>query len=365
MDLHVLLPAVFIALFGVAIGSFLNVVIHRTPIGLSVVYPGSRCTKCGVGIRPFDNIPLLSYALLGGRCRHCREPISLVYPAAEFLTAVMATALYFKYGLTWITLLFFLFACIIIVLIFIDYQHQLLPNIITYPLFLFALAAAAARAVWGEETSSILGFFLIIPAEESTFSPSRAAFIGALLLAMAGPGFRFIDWLDGVLFDRYFEPVPEEIETDALEAEREQSLERKNRRFLYAVILAGFLLAAAWVAAIQGLSGRFPQLSEDAYNGLLFAAWGAFLGGGTVWQLRALYFLFRRAEGMGLGDVKMMTGIGAFLGWQGAFGVLLIGSILGAVAGVYLAFRSQDGLKTALPFGVCLGLAALVILLTR
>jgi leader peptidase (prepilin peptidase)/N-methyltransferase len=365
MDLHVFIPAVFVALFGLAIGSFLNVVIHRAPIGLSIVSPRSRCAHCGVGIRPLDNIPLVSYALLGGRCRHCRARISLVYPIVELLAAVMAVALFFKYGQTWETALLFLFSCIVIVLIFIDYQHQLLPNIVTYPLFLFALAAAAVRAVWGEETTSAFGLFLIIPALETEFSAVRAALIGGALLALAAPGLRFIDWLDVILFERYFEWESTDVEPDAAAAEQEQAIERRNRRILYLVILTGFLLAAAWVVAIQGLSGRFPQMSEDAYSGLLFAAWGALLGGGTIWQLRALYFLLRRTEGMGLGDVKMMTGVGAFLGWQGAFGVLLIGSILGAVAGAYLAFRSQDGLKTALPFGVCLGVAALVILLMR
>jgi leader peptidase (prepilin peptidase)/N-methyltransferase len=103
---------------------------------------------------------------------------------------------------------------------------------------------------------------------------------------------------------------------------------------------------------------------ENAYGGLLRACAGALFGGGLIWLIRAVYFFLRGFEGMGLGDVKMLSVVGAFLGWIGVLSVLLLGSILGTVAGLILIYRSKKGLKTALPFGVCLGIASLVVMLT-
>ena len=91
---------------------------------------------------------------------------------------------------------------------------------------------------------------------------------------------------------------------------------------------------------------------------------GALVGSLPIWWLRAVWFYVRGAEGMGLGDVKLMAVIGAFLGWQGAFSVMLLGSIAGSIIGAILMWRSKEGLKTALPFGVCLGAAALIAMLT-
>jgi prepilin signal peptidase PulO-like enzyme (type II secretory pathway) len=359
MDMVQVIYSIFAALFGLAAGSFLNVVIHRIPIGQSVVIPGSHCPQCGAGVRAIDNIPLLSYALLGGRCRTCRTRISPVYPLVELLTAALFVWLLIKAGPTLAAMLQMLFACALLALIFIDVRHHLLPNVITYPAFLFAMAAAPALAVWSVETGGSFEFSIIFPALQTEFSASRAALIGAVLIALAAPGLRLLDWLDGILFNRYFEE--EEIESE--EFEREMAAERKTNRMILATMIVGFLLATAWAVTMLLASKQQPQLCSEAYNALLRAGWGALLGGGVIWWMRTLYFFIRGMEGMGLGDVKMMCGIGAFLGWQGAFSVLLIGSILGVVVGVILAFRSQKGLKTALPFGVCLGIAALVVML--
>src|SRR5262249_36996164 len=160
-----------------AIGSFLNVVIYRIPAGKSIVFPASHCTQCGARVHPIDNIPLLSFVLLGGRCRNCRERISLAYPLVELLTALVFVALTIKYGPTWETAILCIFASAIIALIFIDAKHQLLPNVITYPLFVFALAAAAARAGWGEQDSNSFHFLVIIPSLQTEFSSGRAAFV--------------------------------------------------------------------------------------------------------------------------------------------------------------------------------------------
>jgi leader peptidase (prepilin peptidase)/N-methyltransferase len=366
MSVPIVIYSIFASLFGLAVGSFLNVVIHRVPDGASVVAPASRCPHCGRGVRPLDNIPLLSFVLLGGRCRDCKGRISFVYPAVELLTALVFVLLVVKHGPGWEAGLHIVFACAIIALIFIDLRHQLLPNVITYPLFPFAIVAVMLLAAWARTTGPVYEFSILLTPEAPGFSPHRAAIIGGTLLLLAAIGFRIFDWLDGILFGKYFEGEEFDEESDDPEIrailEREQALHRNSNRVIAASMTAGLLLAAAWVVLV--FSGSATSV-EPAYDGLLRASWGALVGGGTIWGLRTVYFFLRGMEGMGLGDVKLMCGIGAFLGGPGAFGVLLIGSIFGAVAGSVLAYRGQDGLKTALPFGVCLGLAALIVLLMR
>lgn len=121
-------------LFGLAIGSFLNVVIHRLPRDESIVLPPSHCPGCGAHIKPYDNIPVFSYVLLRGRCRNCRTAISLIYPVVELLVACLYLAFFLLRG--GITLEFFVdavFVSLVVPLVFIDFEHMLLPNAITYP----------------------------------------------------------------------------------------------------------------------------------------------------------------------------------------------------------------------------------------
>ncbi|MDD5100811.1 MAG: prepilin peptidase, partial [Syntrophales bacterium] len=125
-------------LAGAAVGSFLNVCIARIPEGLSIVSPPSRCPRCGHPIRFFDNVPLLSFLLLGGKCRDCRGRISFRYPLVELLTAVMAGLLFQKYGLTPAFPAAFVFVCTLIVISFIDLDRQIIPHVLSLsgiPLF--------------------------------------------------------------------------------------------------------------------------------------------------------------------------------------------------------------------------------------
>jgi leader peptidase (prepilin peptidase)/N-methyltransferase len=121
------------AVFGAAIGSFLNVCIVRIPEGKSIIFPPSHCLQCGQPIRFYDNIPIVSYIFLKGKCRSCRQKISLRYPLVEFLTAFMAVILLWKFGVSVKYLFSFLFVCVLIVIAFIDLDHQIIPDIITLP----------------------------------------------------------------------------------------------------------------------------------------------------------------------------------------------------------------------------------------
>jgi leader peptidase (prepilin peptidase) / N-methyltransferase len=131
-----------VVFLGLAIGSFLNVVVHRLPRGESLVSPGSRCPSCGTALGAFDNIPVISYAVLLGRCRRCRTPISPRYPLVELATAALFVAHYFVFGWTPLLAVRLLFASAMVALFFIDLEHRLLPDLITLPGIVVGLGAS-------------------------------------------------------------------------------------------------------------------------------------------------------------------------------------------------------------------------------
>ncbi len=128
---------------GAALGSFLNVCIRRVPSGESVVYPGSHCPQCGTPITSRDNIPLISYLLLRGQCRSCRAHISLRYPAVEALTGIALVLLLYRFGLTGRFGVSAAFLAALIVISFIDFDHQIIPDAISLPGIVVGLALAA------------------------------------------------------------------------------------------------------------------------------------------------------------------------------------------------------------------------------
>ncbi|HEX8708757.1 MAG TPA: prepilin peptidase [Pyrinomonadaceae bacterium] len=269
------LIGVFVAAFGAIIGSFLNVVIHRLPRGESIVFPNSRCPSCQALIRPFDNIPIISYLFLRGRCRNCRAPISARYPAVEALTALLFAALFlcdlYLRGQGWAVILFDLvFVSALLALVFIDAEHMLLPNAITYPGIVFA---AVAR--------------LLLP-----YLAGEVAFDDLSQLA----GGAFTNWP------------------------------------LWAVSLFGAVL-------------------------------GALAGGGSLWLMGWLWERLRGVEAMGLGDVKMMFMVGAYLGWRLTIVAIFLGVLSGSVAGIALMLRrGQKDMQMLLPFGIFLGIGSLISL---
>jgi leader peptidase (prepilin peptidase) / N-methyltransferase len=258
------------AAFGAIIGSFLNVVIHRVPREQSIVFPNSRCPACGAAIHPLDNIPVVSYLILWGRCRSCRASISPRYPAVEALTALLYAAVFWRDGLTAGLGFDLVFVTAITALIFIDAEHMILPNAITYPGIAFSLIAR-----------------LTVP------------------YLTAGP---FFDDLPGLTHS----PLGDWP--------------------LWAVSLAG-------------------------------AAMGALTGGGSLWLMGWTWERLRGVEAMGLGDVKMMFMVGAYLGWRFTVLTLFLAVLSGSLTGISLMLRDRRrDMQMQLPFGVFLGVGSMAAL---
>jgi leader peptidase (prepilin peptidase)/N-methyltransferase len=125
--------AILVFVLGLAIGSFLNVCIYRLPLKKSILFPPSFCPRCGKRIKFYDNIPLLSYILLRGRCRHCQQRISLIYPAVELLNGLLFLLLFFRYGPSWDFAAKAILFSSLVVIFFIDLKYQIIPDAITLP----------------------------------------------------------------------------------------------------------------------------------------------------------------------------------------------------------------------------------------
>jgi len=253
----------FYFLLGLVVGSFLNVCIYRLPRHESIVFPGSHCPECGHAVRPYDNIPVLSYLWLLGKCRNCGKPIPLRYPAVELLTGVAFFSCAFTWNFTAPSFLNSVFLAAIIVLVFIDYQHQILPNVLTIP-------------------GAAVGILL---------SPFQAA-------------------------NLYGDVVSYSIATALLGDDAERIL--------------------PWVGSI----------------------FGALVGGGLLLVVGLVYRFTRKRQGLGLGDVKMMAMVGAFLGWRLALLTIFFGSFIGSVIGLFLILFRGKNLQHRLAFGTLLGAAA-------
>ncbi len=263
-----MLPApivgIFVFLFGLAIGSFLNVCIIRIPARKSIVMPASACPKCGAPIRPYDNLPVLSWLLLGGKCRACKAKISGMYPLVELLTALLFFGCYLAFGLTTEALKWAIFSALMIVLVFTDLRERILPDAVNYTGFALGLALSFATR----------------PTDGTAL------------------------WVANRMFE-FPPPAPVISFVDAL--------------------------------------------------------LGAALGSGLLWLVSEAYFRLRGREGMGMGDVKMMLLVGAFLGAKRTLLTIFAGSLLGSILGLaFMAARRKDS-NYELPFGTFLGMAALLV----
>lgn len=147
------------SLFGLLVGSFVNVVIYRVPRGESVVFPPSRCTICGHRIGPLENIPVVSWLALGGRCRSCRSPISARYPLVELVVGALFGLCAIEYGPTFACLAASLLSAVLVAVLFFDLDHLLIPDAFVVPcaILAFALGAAQHRMLEGLEGAVIAG----------------------------------------------------------------------------------------------------------------------------------------------------------------------------------------------------------------
>jgi leader peptidase (prepilin peptidase)/N-methyltransferase len=190
-QIHLVAPpiliAIFIFLLGLIIGSFLNVCILRIPGGKSIVLPASACPKCGAPIRRYDNIPVVSWLLLRGKCRACKTPISRMYPVVELLTGLLFLACFAAFGLTPEALKWAAFAAILIVLVFTDLRERILPDVVNYTGFGVGLAFSLV-------TKPIDGTALWIANHVFDFPPPAPAlsFVDAVLGAAVGSGLLWI-----------------------------------------------------------------------------------------------------------------------------------------------------------------------------
>jgi leader peptidase (prepilin peptidase)/N-methyltransferase len=164
----------FCALLGLAVGSFLNVVVHRVPRGESIVRPASACPACGDPIRPRDNVPVLGWLLLRGRCRDCREPISARYPLVEASTAVLFAVMAARFGYEHVLPAYLYLAAVCLALALIDIDVQRLPDVLTLPSYAVMGVFLTVAALAGDEADALL-----------------RALVGALALG----AFYFVIWL--------------------------------------------------------------------------------------------------------------------------------------------------------------------------
>jgi leader peptidase (prepilin peptidase)/N-methyltransferase len=134
--MYEIIASIFVLVLGLIIGSFSNVCIYRIPRNESLIRPGSHCPKCNQPIKFYDNIPLVSFIILKGKCRYCKEKISWQYPLVEFLTAVLYLLLFLRYGLQLVTFVYMFFCSALIIITFIDLKENIIPDVLSLPLLL-------------------------------------------------------------------------------------------------------------------------------------------------------------------------------------------------------------------------------------
>ncbi len=193
---------IIIFLFGLAWGSFLNVVIYRLPRGKSLIYPPSSCPHCGQRIRWFDNIPIISFLWLKGKCRFCQRPISWVYPLVEALTAGLFLLLNYYFGLSFSFFAAATFTTALIILGFIDFFHQLLPHEITLPLFILSVIYSLFRSGFGLRQALLGaavggGFLFVVYAGYFWLRKKEGLGIGDIMMMLAVGA--FLGWRATIL----------------------------------------------------------------------------------------------------------------------------------------------------------------------
>lgn len=203
MFTHLIVIEILIFIFGICIGSFMNVCIYRLPASKSIINPDrSICPKCGNIIRSYDNLPILSYLWLKGKCRHCDSPIAFRYLLVELTGGFFALCIYFKFGITMEAFVYYALISSLLVITFIDIDHQIIPDVITLPgipIFFFA-SVIFATTTYKDSLLGILaggGSLLLIAVTYNLFTKKEGMGGGDIkLLAMIGAA---LGW-KGILF---------------------------------------------------------------------------------------------------------------------------------------------------------------------
>ena len=292
------IAGIFFFLFGIVIGSFLNVCITRIPEDLSIVSPGSRCPKCGTAIRFYDNVPVFAWIWLRGKCRACGEPISVMYPLVELATGLLFVAAFLEYGITQATVKWLFFTCLVIVLAITDLRVRLLPDLVTWPGFAAGLVLSAFVPPSGGFGQALSWRLLHQP-----LRPNAAGLVEAILGAAFGS---FLLW--------------------GLAAAYKLVRKREGMGF-------GDVKMMAMVGAFVGLGGTFWTILLGSLLGSvmgLSVVVGLYLAG---WQRK----LAERGSRRGLGSVnglrwaiasQYQLPLGTFLG-IGALAIVYLGPLIG------------------------------------
>ena len=360
---------IFIFAFGCCVGSFLNVVIYRLPRDKSLIRPGSACPACGKPIRSYDNIPLISWLVLGRRCRDCRAPISPRYFVIELLTGIVFVGLFWVYFRTdlragtgaflgggW--LIYFLHLTLLAAFI--------AASAIDLELWVIPISVCWLVTAVGFTASAVAGY-VIDPSAIRAYSllPSASAGTGALAAGAAiGLAISWILLVSG-LIKRSYESEDSEHAPQEPDKCPERQLNHRLEVCREIIFLLPILICAAgvfWVTreneSIRAWWVSFSQ--HPVVVGLLGSLWGYFVGCGVVWATRILGTLAFGKEAMGLGDVHLMGAAGAVVGPVLVVVAFFIAPFFGlAWAGVQMFFKKTR----QIPYGPFLSLGVFTVMI--
>lgn len=330
--------------FGAAIGSFLNVCVHRMPRGESIVSPPSHCPHCNQPIRWFDNLPLISYLALRGRCRNCHASITPRYFLVELLTGALFLMVVLKFGWQGIVPIYWLLLAGLIASTFIDFEHYIIPNELTYG-------------------GVVAGFCLsiLVPGLQHAASRPAAALSSFLGLLCGGLTLFLVAEFGKLAFGRLKVPLPpgtairfadNALHLDGDSMPFEEIFSRASDRIRFRASMLKFQEQAFENVAVN-VSETTIEIKSDAG-----VSQHALAEIGPVEATTELIVIPR--EAMGLGDAKLLAAIGAFLGWKALPFVVMASSVAGGVVSLALIVARRRDWQAKIPFGPYIALGAVV-----
>jgi leader peptidase (prepilin peptidase)/N-methyltransferase len=339
--------AVFSFVLGAVIGSFLNVCIYRLPLGLSVNEPRrSFCPHCRASIPWYYNLPLLSWLWLRGRCAECGKPIAWRYPLVELLTAALFLLVWDQFHAVWILVLpYWVFVALIIVATFIDFDHFIIPDEITLGSIVAGVLLSFAIPQMMEESSHVLGLLWSLVGAGVGYVTLRAV-VEAGKLAFGRkrvvlPEPQRFEWRPTGGGDAELTIGTDvDLWSDFFSREKDQLVLKCDRLVLGGQERGGCELRC-FFDRVELEGKAYPLDAVEGFSGTLRE------------------FVFPR-EAMGLGDVKFIAGIGAFLGWRAVFFTVAAASLIGSIFGLGLLMFGPKARSMRVPFGPYLSVGAIL-----